>query len=95
MIRRNDTDYDGNPLPDLTDEQLAATSYPGWPGPIAILPDGTKIAMLAPPSGGMQYPIVEGDIDLTNPLGPPGTPTEQLMAAVRKENCKENRDSGS
>ena len=43
----------------------------------------------------MQYPIVDGHIDLTNPLGPPGTPTEQLMAAVRKENCKENRDSGS
>ena len=90
MIRRNDTDYDGNPLPDITDEQLAAEHYPGLPGPIATLPDGTKITVLP---GGMQYPIVDGDVDLTNPLGPLGTPSEQIRAAVRKENRKENQEN--
>ena len=80
MIKRNDVDYDGNPIPDVSDETLRKKLAWTVPGPIARLPDGTEITVMLNDDGDIeQYPIVDGRVDRQRPLGGPGTPLETVM----------------
>ena len=86
-IKRNDTFYDGRPLPDITDEQLRALREMPVPpyGPVRELADGTQAVPRPVSREGIWYPVMDdGTVDLERPLGGWNTPSAELLRRLKE-----------
>lgn len=86
-IRRNDSFYDGRPLPDITDEQLRELDEQPVPpdGPVRHLAPGVFAVPRPVSREGVWYPITAaGDVDLERPLGPWDAPSAELLERFRE-----------